>query len=70
MVHSRADQFFLGLCNCVVNSLVLVIQASQIHQKLALLFSYNRVVSVLQCTLCINELSRGSVSGYENDYFY
>ncbi len=46
--------FFLGLLNFVVNSLVLVLQASQRHQKLAVLFSYNRVVSDLQCTLRIN----------------
>ena len=37
---------FLGLRNCVVNSLVLVLQASRRHQKLAVLFSYNCVVSV------------------------
>ena len=61
---------FLGLRNCVVNSLVLGLGASQIHQKLALLFSYNRAVSVLQCTMRINELIRGSVLGYENHYFY
>ncbi len=63
-------QLFLGYHNFVVNSLVLVLQASRRHQKLALLFSYNCVVSDLQCTLLINELSRGSVLCYENHYFY
>jgi hypothetical protein len=60
---------FLGYRNFVVNSLVLVLRASRRHQKLALLFSYNRVVSDLHCTLRINELSRGSVLYYENHYF-
>ena len=52
---------FLGLRSCVVNSLVLVLRASRRHQKLAVLFSYNGVVSDLQGTLRINELSMGSV---------
>ena len=34
--------------------LSVVLQARQIHQKLALLFSYNCVVSVLRCALRIN----------------
>ena len=61
---------FLGLRNSVVNSLVLVLRASRILQKLAVLFSYNPVISDLQCTLRINELSRGSVLCYKNHYFY
>ena len=52
---------FLGLRNCEWNSLVLVLQASRRHQKLAVLFSYNQVVSDLQCALRIDELSMGSV---------
>ena len=61
---------FLGLRNCVVNSLVLVLQASQKQQKLAVLFSNNCIVSDLQSTLRINDLSKGSVLCYENHYFY
>ena len=46
--------FFFGLRNFVMISSVLVLQDSRICQKLALLFSYNCVVFVLQCTLRIN----------------
>ncbi len=61
---------FLGYRNFVVNSLVLVLRASRRHQKLALLFSYNPVISDLQYTLHINELSRGFVLCHENHNLY
>jgi hypothetical protein len=62
--------FFLGLRKFVITSRIFVLKASWRHQNLAEIFSYNRGVLLLHTACRVDDLSRGSISYYENHYFY